>query len=165
MGSVFARRVVRYGILSHQRSFLFRHIDSDVGNDCCRLSAARPFAIATALPVLIVAWILAFSVQHIGALTPHLGHQHPPSVPLSLLSPFSLLSLPTPVPFNISIPTAQHPRKLSALNSPSNPNPKPHNQHPKQQHPTNTISTTPTIPPNTLFIFAYIYILLFWGYR
>lgn len=67
MGSVFARRVVRYGILSHQRSFLFRHIDSDVGNDCCRLSAARPFAIATALPVLIVAWILAFSVQHIGS--------------------------------------------------------------------------------------------------
>ena len=59
MGSVFAQRVVRYGILSHQRSFLFRHIDSDVGNDCCRLSAARPFAIATALPVLIVAWILA----------------------------------------------------------------------------------------------------------
>ena len=37
------------------------------GNDCCRLSAARPFAIATALPVLIVAWILAFSVQHIGS--------------------------------------------------------------------------------------------------
>lgn len=69
MGSVFARRVVRYGILSHQRSFLFRHIDSDVGNDCCRLSAARPFAIATALPVLIVAWILAFSVQHIGSFT------------------------------------------------------------------------------------------------
>ena len=67
MGSVFAQRVVRYGILSHQRSFLFRHIDSDVGNDCCRLSAARPFAIATALPVLIVAWILAFSVQHIGS--------------------------------------------------------------------------------------------------
>ena len=67
MGSVFARRVVRYDILSHQRSFLFRHIDSDVGNDCCRLSAARPFAIATALPVLIVAWILAFSVQHIGS--------------------------------------------------------------------------------------------------
>lgn len=32
-----------------------------------QLSAARPFAIATALPVLIVAWILAFSVQHIGS--------------------------------------------------------------------------------------------------
>ena len=28
---------------------------------------SRPFAIATALPVLIVAWILAFSVQHIGS--------------------------------------------------------------------------------------------------
>lgn len=67
MWSISARHVVRYGILSHQRSFLLRHADSHVGNNCRRLSAARPFAVATALPVLTVAWILAFSVQHIGS--------------------------------------------------------------------------------------------------
>ena len=63
LGMLFA-----IGILSHQRSFLLRHADSHVGKQhAAGYLLPVLFAVATALPVLTVAWILAFSVQHIGS--------------------------------------------------------------------------------------------------
>ncbi len=52
------------GFLSDKRSFLFRYAYTDV---CNGYSLPVVFAIATALPVLAVAWILAFSVQQMGS--------------------------------------------------------------------------------------------------
>ena len=39
---------------------------TDVGYSKCRMASAVLFAVATALPVLAVAWILAFSVEKVG---------------------------------------------------------------------------------------------------
>jgi len=58
----------RIGILSVQRRAVFCNADSPDHFECKRIVSACCFAIATGLPVILFAWLLAFAVGNVGKM-------------------------------------------------------------------------------------------------
>lgn len=67
MGCAVARHSFFSGVLPDERRFLFRNAYSDVGRRNGGYLLPAVFAVATGLPVVIVAWLLAYSVAGLGA--------------------------------------------------------------------------------------------------